>query len=90
MEDLPRYEAPNPYNYTKKELATRDIAIKAMIRDYPTVQPKWCEYLYDTITHMDEDEVAKIINDGLWEKLGKFSTPTGGVFKTGEVLDRPE
>jgi hypothetical protein len=47
--DLPTYSAPNPYKYTKVQLAKRKKDIKAMIRDYPTVPPMYCEWLYDVI-----------------------------------------
>jgi hypothetical protein len=85
--DLPKYEKPNPYNYTKVQLAKRTQDIKAMIRDFPTVQPMWCEWLYDVIENTPKDEVEAIINEGRWEVPSKFAKAPGGILNTVEVLN---
>jgi hypothetical protein len=85
--DLPKYIAPNPYNYTKTDFAKRKRDIKAMIRDYPTVSPMWCEWLYDIIENMPKEEVEKIINEGQWEGPSKFAVAQGGVLNTVEVFN---
>jgi hypothetical protein len=87
VEGVPRYQKPNPYNYTKVQLAERTSAIRAMIKDYPTVPPMWVEWIYDVITNKPKEEVEKIINEGLWEGPGKFATAPGGVLNTVEVLN---
>ena len=88
IEGIPRCEGEeNVYNYTKVELAKREKAVKDMCRDYPKVPKKWCEWLYDVIGHLPEEEVEKIINEGLWEREGKFSKPQGGTIKCVEVLN---
>jgi len=87
VEGIPRYEKPNPYNYTKVQLAEKKSAVRAMIKDYPTVPPMWCEWLYDVITNKPKEEVEKIINEGLWETPSKFAKPLGGTFKTVEVFN---
>ena len=86
--ELPRYEAPNPYNYNPIQMAKRKRDIKAMIIDYPSVNPMWCEWMYDIIENMPPDEVNDIIMKGLWEGPSKLhSKATSGVFNTVEVLD---
>ncbi len=86
--DLPKYQAPNPYNYTKVQLAHRKVAIKAMIRDFPTVSPMWVEWIYDVIENTPKDEVEAIINEGKWEVPSKlFSKAQGGVLNTVECLN---
>jgi len=87
VEGVPRYEKPNPYNYTKVQIAERTSAVRAMIKDYPNVPPMWVEWLYDTITKKSPEEVEKIINEGLWETPSKFSKPVGGVFKNVECFN---
>ena len=88
IEGIPRCEGEqNVYNYTKVELAKREKAVKDMVKDYPKVPKKWCEWLYDVTQSMPESEMEKIINEGLWEGKGKFSEPVGGVLKTGIVLN---
>lgn len=85
--ELPKYEAPNPYNYTKVQLAKRKKDIKAMIRDFPTVSPMWCEWIYDVIENTPKEEVEKIINEGLWEGPSKFSKAQGGLLHTVECFN---
>ena len=85
--EIPRYQKENPYNYSKTDLAKRERDIKAMIRDYPTVNAMWVEWLYDVIENTPKDEVENIINNGLWEKESKFSKATSGVFNTVEILN---
>ena len=85
--DLPRYKAENPYGYTKVQLAKRKTDIKALLKDYSNVPPMWVEWMYDVIENMPKEEQERIINEGLWEKQGKFAKPLGGVFNSVEVLD---
>jgi len=85
--DLPKYIPPNPYNYTKAELAKRKRDIKAMIKDFPAVSPMWVEWIYDTIENTPKEEVEKIINEGLWEGPSKFAKAPGGLLHTVEVFN---
>ena len=85
--DLPKYKPENTYNYTNIQLAKRKQDIKAMIRDYPTVPPMWCEWLYDVIENMPPEEVDTIISEGKWEMPGKFAKAPGGTLNTVEVLN---
>ena len=85
--DLPRYTPPNPYNYTKVQIAKRRRDMKAIIRDFPTVSPMWCEWIYDIIENTPPEEVEKIINEGLWEVPSKFAKAQGGVLNTVECFN---
>ena len=86
--DLPKYQAPNPYNYTKVQLAKRKRDIKAMINDYPSVNPMWCEWLYDVIENTPPDEVNEIINSGSWEIPSKHhSKAKGGILNDVEIFN---
>lgn len=87
IQDLPRAVPDNPYKYSKTELAKRKIALKAMERDFPNVNPMWIEWTYDVITNMDEKEVEKIIEEGTWEKQESKYKAIGGVSHAVEVLD---
>ena len=73
IEELPRYQPENPYNYTNVELAKRTKAIKDIHKDYPTVNVAWAEWLYDTIENMPEAEVQEIMEKNLWDKPGRYS-----------------
>ena len=87
MEILPKHEQANPYKYTPVQLSKRKRDIKAMIRDFPTVAPMWCEWLYDVIESMPNEEQEKIINEGLWEAPSKFATAPGGTLNTVECFN---
>ena len=71
--DAPRHVPANPFNYTKVQLAERELAIKAMKRDFPTIPEMWLEYLWDFQFKTPKEEIEKIINGGLWEVPGKFT-----------------
>jgi len=85
--DLQRHKPSNPYNYDEIQLAKRKRDIKAMIKDFPTVSPMWCEWLYDVIENMPKEEVENIIKNKLWEGEGKFAKAPGGVLHTVEVFN---
>jgi hypothetical protein len=85
---IPRYEKPNPHNYTNLELAEKDKIMRVAEKEYPNQSPKIIELLYDMITKQKtQEEVNEIINKGLWEKKSSIVRPTGGTFKTMEILD---
>lgn len=71
--NAPRHIPENPFKYTRLQLAEREQAIKAMKRDYPTVPEMWLEHLWDFEFRTPKEEIDKIINEGLWEKPGKFT-----------------
>jgi len=85
--NLPKYQTPNPYNYTKVQLSKRKRDLKAIIADFPGVPPMWAEWIYDVIENMPQEEVEKIINEGLWEKEGKFAKAPGGLINSVEVFN---
>ena len=45
-EEFPRYEAPNPFKYSKIQLAQRTKALRDMHRDYPNLPESWLEMVY--------------------------------------------
>jgi NADH:ubiquinone oxidoreductase subunit len=85
--DLPRHQKANPYNYTKVQLAKRERDIKALLKDYPKVPPMWVEWMYDVVENMPKDEQERIINNGEWEKEGKFSKAVSGTFHNVELFN---
>ena len=57
------------YEYTPREKAEKEIALKAMARDFPDVNPVWREWVYDYVTkEVGNDEFAKRIEEGHYEK----------------------
>jgi len=87
IDGIPRHKQENPYKYTEVQLAKRKGDIRAMIKDYPTVPPMWVEWIYDVITNKPQEEVEKIMNEGLWANPGKFAKAPGGLLHTVELLN---
>ena len=57
------------YEYTPTEKAVKEIAMKAMARDFPDVNPVWREWCYDHITkEVGEEEFARRIESGHYDK----------------------
>ena len=57
------------YEYNVREQAEKDIALKAMARDFPDVNPVWREGCYDYITkEVGHEEFSKRIESGFYEK----------------------
>jgi len=87
--EIPRAKRANPYNYTPLQFAIRDKAIKDMSRDFTNIPYKWLEWLYDTVENKKEEEIDKIINDGLWEEPINKDRQTGGVLKGNCEIETP-
>ena len=77
---LPRHIPNNPYKYTAVEIAKRTVALKAMVRDYPTVPIMWIELLYDTVGRLPNDEIERIIENKEWERPSKYKALGGTYF----------
>ena len=57
------------YDYTPTELAEKQIALKAMARDFPDVNPVWREWCYDYITkEVGNEEFTRRIESGHYEQ----------------------
>ena len=86
-EEFPRYEAPNPFKYSKIQLAQRTKALRDMHRDYPNLPESWLEMVYDYHENTPKEEVEQIINEGKWEGAGMFSKVAGGTIVCGQIID---
>jgi hypothetical protein len=82
IEEMPRYEAPNPFKYDNLTLAKRKKDVEAASRDYPNVPPSMIEMAWDLIQNNPEEEIVDIINNGKWEKAPKKERQAGGVVKS--------
>ena len=71
---IPRHVPENPFNYTKVQLAEKKKALMDLQRDYPNLPFAWLEMAYDFEKNTPKEEVEKIINEGLWEVPGRFSS----------------
>ena len=57
------------YEYSQTERAEKEIALKAMARDFPDVNAVWREWCYDHITkEVGNEEFARRIDSGHYEK----------------------
>jgi hypothetical protein len=82
IDEMPRYEAPNPFKYDNLTLAKRKKEVEAAFRDYPHVPPSMIEMAWDLIQNNSEEEIADIINSGKWSNAPKKERATGGVVKS--------
>jgi hypothetical protein len=87
-EVIPRHVEENPYNYTPLEKAERSKAMKDMARDYPNLPHSWLEMVYDFWKHTPVERVEEIVNNGEWDKPGRFSNSSGGTIHTMTILDK--
>ena len=71
IQDIPRHQPENHYNYTAVQLAERKKALKDLQRDYPHLPYAWLEMTYDWHKNTPNEEVEKIMNEGLWEGNGR-------------------
>ena len=61
----------NGYEYTPEEQSKKDIALKAMLRDFPNTPggSVWIEWVYDYIMkEVGEEEFLRRMNSGYYEK----------------------
>ena len=86
FEDLPRFEASNPYNYDKLTLSKREADIRQYMRERPNISRGHIEMIWDFINNTPEEEVNKIINEGLWEKQIKKRQNGGEIKNCIEIL----
>ena len=57
------------YAYSPMEQAEKEIALKAMARDFPDVNPVWREWCYDFVTkEVGSEEFARRIESGHYEQ----------------------
>ena len=63
------------YQYTPREQAEKDSAIKQMMRDWPDTPggELWCEWVYDFCKQTPQQEIDRIIDSGEWDRPSKFS-----------------
>jgi len=83
-----RAKMPNPYNYTKLQLALKEKTLLDMCNQYNNLPQKWVEWVYDYIHNGETSikEVREIINSGLWEKKSWKTDDKGGVLDGEEHM----
>ena len=57
---IPRYEPPNPYNYTPDQLADKALAMSKLKIIYPTVDAYYAEMVYDMCVNTKAEELEEI------------------------------
>ena len=57
---IPRYQAPNPYNYTDDQLADKALAMAKMKIIYPTVDEYYSSMVYDMCVNTKKEELDEI------------------------------
>lgn len=57
---IPRYQAPNPYNYTDDQLADKALAMAKLKIIYPTVDEYYSSMVYDMCVNTKKEELDEI------------------------------
>lgn len=73
IDEIPRHEPSNPYNYTKIQIAKRQMQLKQMEKDFPNVPYGWLELVWDFCENKTEDELNEIIESGAFEGKSAFT-----------------
>ena len=60
IDDIPRKQHENPYNYTDDELAEKQLALKTMKDLYPDVSTYYAEMVYDMVKNKTQEEIDEI------------------------------
>ena len=92
-DEFPRYDnaQDNWLRYTKAELAAKEKHLKEMARDYPNLPESWLELVYDFGKQKGEEELARIIESGQFEKPSTKGRDFGGVIKGAiGIFDRDD
>jgi hypothetical protein len=86
IDEMPRYQRDEPFNYDNLTLAKRKKEIDAAAKDYPNVPPSMIEMAWDLIQNNTDEMINDIITSGKWEKASKKERPTCGVAKSLEIV----
>ena len=82
IQEMPRYQATNPFNYDKLTLGTRKREVNEAMKDYPNVPPSMIEMAWDLIHNNPQETIDDIISTGKWEKAARKERPNGGVLQS--------
>ena len=61
VEDVPRYETPNPYGYNEAALVEKTRVLKELAQLYPDVNPLWREWVYDVLRAILESMPTRVV-----------------------------
>ena len=81
VEDVPRYETPNPYGYNEAALVEKTRVLKELAQLYPDVNPLWREWVYDVCANTPLDQLEDM-KRRVATNPGKHANPCGGVLQT--------
>ena len=87
IDEIPRYQAPNPYNYDELTLAKRATEIKAAMKDYPMLSEHTIAMAWDTTNSLGEERMTQIIKNKEWEKK-REDRPKAGAYATVTIEDQ--
>lgn len=82
IDDFPRHQPSNPYNYDELTLAKRQLEINAAKRDFPHIPENVISMSWDTVHNIGESAMNDIIETKAWEKAKQRDRPKPGVYNT--------
>lgn len=84
LEDLPRYERPNPFNYDDETLAKKDKEVLDLMKLYPKQDRALIEQIWDMTYKMNAEEW-----DEFKEKCSEPAVKRQPILKPIEILTEP-
>lgn len=75
LDEFPRYEKPNKFNYDDLTLARKNKEMRELIRDFPDVSPFYIEMFWDLLENASPEEKEKMKE---WKKSKPKPRPKGG------------
>ena len=82
IDEFPRHQPSNSYNYDELTLAKRQLEINAAKRDFPHIPENVISMSWDTVHNLGESAMNEIIETKAWEKAKKKDRPQPGVYNT--------
>jgi hypothetical protein len=90
IDDIPRYEEPNPFNYTPLQKSIRNNEIDKFVEKYPHLPTRWIEWCFDIVNNRPIEETRKIIESGELEKPPEVAWHKGGIIENSVSIENPK
>ena len=75
IDEFPRHQPSNSYNFDELTLAKRQLEINAAKRDFPHIPENVISMSWDTVHNLGESAMNEIIETKAWEKAKKKDRP---------------
>jgi|TARA_E500000318_G_scaffold101743_2_gene105467 hypothetical protein len=74
-EEFKRGEPSNPFNYSKLNLAKKEMTVREAAKLYPHIPEFYIAMAYDCVENTPAEEMKDIIENKKWENFKKETKP---------------